>query len=137
MKDYMEIALTEAKKANKVDEVPVGAVIVKNNKIISKAHNTKEKDNLVISHAEINAIIKACKKLKDWRLNDCKMYVTLEPCKMCEEVIKETRIDKVYYLIKRTNNITESQKNIICKAGNKHEEEYEELLKNFFNNKRK
>lgn len=137
MKDYMEIALKEAKKANELDEVPVGAVIIKDNKILAKAYNTKKKNNLVICHAEINAIIKACNKINDWRLNDCEMYVTLEPCKMCEEVIKESRISKVHYLIKRTNKLKNNQKSIICKMEKNSEKEYEKLLKSFFNNKRK
>ena len=80
---FMEVALKEAKKAYKLNEVPVGAVIVKDNVIISKAYNLREKNNSSLSHAEILCIKKACKKLGTWRLEGCDMYVTLEPCAMC------------------------------------------------------
>jgi len=94
---YMRVAIEEAKKAYKLGEVPVGAVIVKNEKIISKAYNKKEKSNMVIAHAEILAINKASKKLKNWRLEDCDLYVTLEPCPMCASAIKQARINRVFY----------------------------------------
>ena len=95
---YMNIAINEAKKAQKKGNVPIGAVIVKNNRIISKAYNTKNSKNIAIDHAEILAIKKACKKLKSWRLNDCTIYVTLEPCPMCTGAIVESRISNVVYL---------------------------------------
>ncbi|HIS38727.1 MAG TPA: nucleoside deaminase [Candidatus Onthousia faecavium] len=101
--DYMKSAIKEAYKAYKNNEVPVGAVIVKNDKIISKAYNRKEERCCVIEHAEINAIIKASKKLQNWRLNGCDMYVTLEPCPMCASAIKQARIDHVYYLFDSTS----------------------------------
>ena len=85
---YMNIAIKEAKKAYKKGEVPVGAVIVKNNKIIAKAHNTKEKSKQAICHAEINAIKKATKKIKNWRLTNCDIYITLFPCPMCASAIQ-------------------------------------------------
>ena len=93
----MKIALKNAKKALKHDEVPVGAVIVKNNKIISQAYNKKEKTKNVINHAEIIAISKACKKLKTWRLDDCEIYITMEPCMMCSGAIEQARIKKIIY----------------------------------------
>lgn len=93
---FMQQALKEAKKAYKKLEVPVGVVIVKENKIIAKAHNQKEEKNSPIKHAEITAIEKACKKLKNWRLNDCEMYVTLEPCPMCAGAIVNARMKKIY-----------------------------------------
>lgn len=93
---FMKEALKEAQKAYKKLEVPVGVVIVKENKIISRAHNQKEERNSPIKHAEIIAIEKACKKLKNWRLNNCQMYVTLEPCPMCAGAIVNSRIEKVY-----------------------------------------
>ena len=95
---YMNTALCESKKALKKNNFPVGAVIVKNNVIISKAHNTKNSTEIAINHAEILAIVKACKKLNSWRLNDCTMYVTLEPCPMCMGAIVESRISRVVYL---------------------------------------
>lgn len=93
---FMNQALKEAKKAYDKLEVPVGVVIVKGNKIIAKAHNQKEEKNSPIRHAEIIAIEKASKKLDNWRLNDCEMYVTLEPCPMCAGAIINSRISKVY-----------------------------------------
>ena len=93
---FMNEALKEAKKAYNKLEVPVGVVIVKDNKIIARAYNQKEMKNSPIKHAEIIAIEKACKKLSNWRLNDCEMYVTLEPCPMCAGAIVNSRIKKVY-----------------------------------------
>ena len=93
---FMKEALKEAKKAYDKLEVPVGAVIVKDGKIISRAHNLKETKFNTTNHAEIIAIQKASKKLKSWRLLDCEMYVTLEPCSMCAGAIINSRIKKVY-----------------------------------------
>ena len=93
---FMHVALKEAKKAYSKLEVPVGCVIVKNNKIIAKAHNQKETTFDTTKHAEIIAIQKASKKLKTWRLVDCEMYVTLEPCPMCAGAIIQSRLNKVY-----------------------------------------
>ena len=92
----MKEALKEAQKAYNKLEIPVGAVIVKDGKIISKAHNIKEEKQDTTKHAEIIAIQKASKKLETWRLNDCEMYVTLEPCSMCAGAIIQSRIKKVY-----------------------------------------
>ena len=94
---YMEKALKEAKKAFFAEEVPIGAIIVKNGRIIAKAHNLKDKKNIVTKHAEIIAIEKASKKLKNWRLNDCSIYVTLEPCPMCASAIEQSRISNLIY----------------------------------------
>ena len=93
---FMKEALKEAKKAELINEVPVGAVIVKDGKVISRAYNKKETTNSAINHAEIIAIQKANKKLNSWRLLDCEMYVTLEPCSMCAGAILQSRIKKVY-----------------------------------------
>ncbi len=93
---YMKEALKEAKKAYNKLEIPVGAVIVKDGKIIGRAHNQKETKFDTTKHAEILAIQKASKKLGAWRLNDCEMYVTLEPCSMCAGAIINSRIKKVY-----------------------------------------
>lgn len=92
---YMNMALNEAKKAYVKDEVPVGAVIVKDNKVISKAHNLREIKNNAICHAELLAIDKACKKLNTWRLEDTTIYITLEPCMMCAGAIIQSRISNV------------------------------------------
>ena len=93
---YMEQALKEAEKAYKKLEVPVGAVIVKDGKIIARGHNQKETKTDTTKHAEIIAIQKASKKLKSWRLIDCEMYITLEPCTMCAGAIINSRIKKIY-----------------------------------------
>ena len=93
---YMKLALKEAKKAYDKGEIPVGAIIVKDDKIIAKAHNLKEQKNDTTKHAEILAIQKASKALKSWRLENCEMYVTLEPCSMCAGALIQSRIKKVY-----------------------------------------
>ena len=93
----MREAIKEAKKACEKLEVPVGAVIVKDGKIIARAHNQKETKFDTTKHAEILAIQKASKKLKSWRLIDCEMYVTLEPCPMCAGAIIQSRIKKIYF----------------------------------------
>ena len=93
---FMKEALKEAKKAYEKLEVPVGAIIVKDGKIIARAHNLKETKYDTTKHAEILAIQKASKKLKSWRLTDCEMYITLEPCSMCAGALINSRIKKVY-----------------------------------------
>lgn len=93
---YMKEALKQAKKAYDKQEVPVGCVIVKDNKIIARAYNQREMKKDVTMHAEITAIRKACKKLNTWRLNDCEIYITLKPCNMCAGAIMQSRIKKIY-----------------------------------------
>ena len=93
---FMKAALKEAKKAFEKEEIPVGAVIVKDGKIISRAYNSKESSKNACGHAEILAIQKACKKLDCWRLLGCEMYVTLEPCPMCAGALINSRISTVY-----------------------------------------
>lgn len=139
---FMKEALKEAKKAYKKLEVPVGAVIVKDDKIIARAHNIKEEKKDTTKHAEIIAIQKASKKLENWRLTDCEMYVTLEPCSMCAGALIGARIKKVYIgtmdektgacgsvlnLLKdyKFNHQVEVESGILQK-------ECEELLKDFF-----
>ena len=139
---YMKEALKEAKKAYDILEIPVGAVIVKDGKIIARAHNQKETKNDTTKHAEILAIQKASKKLKSWRLLDCEMYVTLEPCTMCAGAIINSRIKKVYYGAEDLktgacgsvlnlfedytfNHKVNLEKNILCT-------ECEKILKDFF-----
>lgn len=143
--EYMDIALDEARKAYLMNEVPVGAVIVKNNEVIAKAHNIKLETNNIMNHAEIIAILEASRKLNDWRLNDCEIYVTLEPCPMCASAIQQSRIKKIY--IGTPSNIL-SNRDIIEKIFNSsdayHLVQYEYLndnecsniLTQFFTNKR-
>lgn len=133
---YMKIALKQAEKALKYNEVPVGCVIVKNNKIIAKAYNKKEKTKNVIQHAEIIAISKACKKIKNWRLDNCEIYITMEPCMMCSGAIEQSRIKKIIYGAKNENyGFTEKIKNIeiisqIC------ENECKKIVQMFFKKRR-
>lgn len=94
---YMREALKEAKKAYKINEIPVGCVIVSNDKIIARGYNKRESNNQATDHAEIIAIRKASKKLNSWRLDECKMYITLEPCVMCSGAIIQSRIKGVIY----------------------------------------
>ena len=139
---YMQIAIKEAKKAAKRGDVPVGAVIVYKDKIIAKAHNKKQLRKNSLKHAELLVINKACKKLKTWHLDECTIYVTLEPCMMCTGAIVESRIKNIYYATKSDkygslNKITKKNKTKmqidegICK------EESIDILKNFFKEKRK
>ena len=133
MEKYIEIALNEAKKSLKTDDVPIGAVIVENNKIIAKAHNTREKTHMITRHAEINVIEKACKKKKTWHLDNCTLYVTLEPCKMCLETIKQARISKVIYAASQEKKSNLKEPTMIQL---KNVEKASQLLKNFFKTKR-
>ena len=144
---FMKEALKEAQKAYDKLEVPVGAIIVKDGKIIARAHNLKETKYDTTKHAEILSIQKASKKLKSWRLLDCEMYVTLEPCSMCAGAIINSRIKKVYIgaLDEKTgavgsvlnlfedfifNHKVEVEKGIM-------QEECENMLKKFFKDLRK
>ena len=92
---YLDLAEVVSKRGTCLRKA-YGAVIVKNDKIVSKKHNTKMKTNNILNHAEIIAIISASEKINDWRLNDCDMYVTLEPCPMCAGAIQQSRIRKIY-----------------------------------------
>ncbi len=133
---YMQKAIKEAKKALKHNEVPVGAIIVRFNKIISKGFNKKENKNDVTKHAEMIAISKACKKIKNWRLDDCEIYVTMEPCMMCSGAIEQARIKKIVYGVKNENyGSTDKIKNIeiISEVCSK---ECKKMLQSFFKKRR-
>ena len=93
---YMNMAYDEALKALEIGEVPVGCVIVKDNKVIASGYNLKEKNNCIIDHAEMNCIRIASNKCNNWRLDGCDIYITLEPCPMCASAIKQARISNVY-----------------------------------------
>ena len=143
----MEAAIEEAQKALKNQEVPIGAVIVKENKIISRGFNKRERKKNALLHAEVVAIEKACKKLKDWRLEDCEIYVTLEPCPMCAGAILNSRIKKVFYGAKDKTAQDNLCEKILSSQRLNHKceivllEEYEKtcsnLLTEFFKSKRK
>ena len=138
---YMMLAINEAKKAYKKNDVPIGCVIVKDGRIISKAHNKKEIKKNAIMHAEIIAIAKACKKLKTWHLDDCVLYTTVEPCMMCTGAIIQSRIKKIYYSISNKSfgeleNYHLKNKKIFIQ-NNILNEESKKLLQQFFEEKRK
>ncbi len=130
---YMREALKEAYKALNRDEVPVGAIIVKDGKIIARGHNLRETNQCVIDHAEMIALKKASKKIGYWRLDDCVMYVTLEPCDMCLSAIQQARIKKVYFGAfdskEHCKIPQESEGGILC-------EESSRILKDYFKMKR-
>lgn len=146
---YIDLALSEAKIAAIEGEIPIGAVIVKNDQIVAKAHNLKEKLNCATKHAEILAIEEASIKVNDWRLNECEMYVTMEPCIMCCGALIQSRINKVYYILdnNKFGGISDMSR-ILKKSQNNHivqiekindpilENEYKQLLKEFFSDKR-
>ena len=132
---FMKEALKEAKKAYKKLEIPVGVVIVHDGKIIARAHNIKEEKQSAIKHAEIIAIERASKKIKNWRLNNCEMYVTLEPCMMCTAAIELSRIKKVHYLLKRDKEIIKNKEKYIYEE-TESSQEVLELLQSFFKSKR-
>ena len=92
---YMKEAIRQAKKAAAIGEVPIGCIIVYEDKIIGRGYNRRMVDHTVLAHAEILAMKKACKKMGDWRLEDCTMYVTLEPCQMCSGAIVQSRMTRV------------------------------------------
>jgi len=145
--DYMLEALKLAHTAFNKGEVPIGAVIVRNNKIIAKGYNTREKTQQALNHAEIIAIQKACKKLKSWRLNDCEMYVTLEPCAMCAGAILNSRINCVHIAcLDATHGAVVSKYNLLTDGTLNHktdlvigerEDEAKQLIQIFFKNLRK
>ena len=144
---YMRLALKEAMKAEAIDEVPIGCVIVKDDKVIARAHNVRESSNRAIGHAEMMAIEKANKKLGAWRLEDCDIYITLEPCLMCAGAIILARIKNVYFgaydpkggalgssiNVLEANNINHHP-NV---EGGILQKECSELISNYFSKKRK
>ena len=137
---YMEKAIKEAQKAYKEDEIPVGAVIVKDGKVIAKAYNKKNKSNCVVDHAEIIAIKKANKKLNNWRLEECELYITLEPCPMCASAIEQSRIKKVITGAPNKNEETKKISQEILRKTEMHqgmmEKECTNLINEFFKKKR-
>ena len=133
MADYLEIIIELAKKSLESNDVPIGAIIVKDGKIIGKGYNTREKDQNVLGHAEINAIKEAAKNINNWNLQGSIMYVTLKPCSMCLNVIRESRIDFVYYLLDKPANKFEYSKTAIHNFDDSSaKEEYLQILQGFF-----
>ena len=141
----MQLATMLAYTAKCKEEVPIGALVVKNNKVIAKAHNLREHHQIATHHAEILAIQKACKKLHSWRLDNCDLYVTLEPCPMCAGAILNARIKNVYYAVADEQSGGISKFNITSSLNHTvnviHDTEFENENKNliqlFFKEKRK
>lgn len=130
---YLDLIYKLSLKSLKYNDVPVGAIVVKNNKIVSKGINKRKKNNLTINHAEIVAISKANKKLKSYFLYDCDLYVTLKPCEMCEKVINNARIRDVYYLLDKPISKKEYKKTDYIFVPSIYEEKYRKNLQKFFN----
>ena len=138
MNKYIDKIVELAKIAYDNDDIPVGAIVVKDKEIIGEGFNTRNSIKSVVGHAEIDAIEMACKHMGDWRLDDCTMYVTLLPCMMCTGAIIESRIKKVYYLCDRTNVCfkCDGYLNVEKIDNDKKRQEYMKLLHLFFKNKR-
>ena len=143
---YMKLALKQAMKAQEKDEVPIGCVIVKDDKVIARGYNLRQTKQQSYAHAEMIAIQKACKKLGTWRLEDCDLYVTLEPCPMCAGAILQSRIKRVIYGAKDPKGgcVDSCMKLYETKGFNHYpevlsgilEEECSSILTNFFKMKR-
>lgn len=144
---FMRVAMRQALKALEQDEVPIGACVVLDGKVVAKAFNQMEKTQDATAHAELLAIKKACKKLKSWRLDGAELYVTVEPCAMCAGAIVNARIKKVYFgAYEPKSGCAESLYPVLSNSGLNHSTEFEggvelefcsSLLKNYFKAKRK
>ena len=133
MENYLSKIIELSKLSLKSGDVPIGAIIVKDGKIIGEGFNTREKDQDIMGHAEINAIKDASSKLNNWNLQGTVMYVTLKPCSMCLSVIQESRIDFVYYLLDKPENKFEYCRTAIHNFDDSPaKEEYMKILKEFF-----
>ena len=139
-KKILDLLLKNAEKAYKKGEIPVSAVILdQDGKLVSSAFNSRQKQYNVLGHAEIRCILKAEKKIRDWRLDGYYMIVTLEPCNMCSMIIKESRLDKVYYFLPKKSDNESWEINIDKEQIDNYDEyskKFKELLTDFFNNKR-
>lgn len=136
--NFIDKIMELSQKSFDADEIPVGAIVVKDGMIVGVGINNRTGSNSVIGHAEINAIEMACKNIGDWRLDDCELYVSLKPCMMCTGAIVDSRIKKVYYLCDRTNVCFEPSEYLSIQKINNVEmqEKYMKLLQLFFENKR-
>lgn len=136
--NFIDKIMELSQKSFDADEIPVGAIVVKDGMIVGAGINNRTGSNSVIGHAEINAIEMACKNIGDWRLDDCELYVSLKPCMMCTGAIVDSRIRKVYYLCDRTNVCFEPSEYLSIQKINNVEmqEKYMKLLQLFFENKR-
>lgn len=131
--EIFNILMENANKSLENNDVPVGAVIVKDGKVLAFGYNTREKDQNVLGHAEINTILEAQRFLNNWNLSGCDMYVTLVPCSMCLEIIKQSRIDNIYYLLDKPASKKEFYKTKMQKINDaNYENKYADILSYFF-----
>lgn len=131
--EIFNILMENTNKSLENNDVPVGAVIVKDGKVLAFGYNTREKDQNVLGHAEINAILEAQKILNNWNLSGCDLYVTLVPCSMCLEIIKQSRIDTIYYLLDKPASKKEFYKTKMQKINDaSYENKYADILSDFF-----
>lgn len=139
-KKVLDLLLSDAKKAYRKNEIPVSAIILdKNGKIISHSYNNRQKTYNVLGHAEIISILKAEKKVKDWRLNGYVMIVSLEPCDMCSRIIEESRIENVYFFVSNKDKTVKNNysfNKLLLKEYDYYVNEFSNLLTLFFNNMR-
>lgn len=138
--EIWQLCIEEACKSELHGDVPIGALLLKNNEIIAMAHNTRQRDHNILGHAEVNVILEASKQLKTWNLSGCSLFVTLKPCSMCNEIIKQSRIDEVYYLLDKLEEKKEYFKTNFQKISDKssftYEQMYHKVLSDFFKKKR-
>lgn len=135
--DIINKIMELAELSKKTGDVPIGAIVVKDNIIIGEGFNTREKDQNILGHAEINAIREASVKLNNWNLSGCDLYVTLKPCEMCMQIIKQSRLNNVFYLLDKPDNKKEYNKTSIVKLSNlDNEKKYAKILGDFFANLR-
>ena len=131
--EIFNILMENTNKSLENNDVPVGAVIVKDGQVLAFGYNTREKDQNVLGHAEINAILEAQKILNNWNLSGCDLYVTLVPCSMCLEIIKQSRIDTIYYLLDKPASKKEFYKTKMQKINDaSYENKYADILSDFF-----
>ena len=133
MNNNIDKIIKESKLSLDSMDVPIGAIIVKEGVLVASGFNTREKNQNVLGHAEINCIIKTQNILNNWNLSGCDMYVTLKPCSMCTEIIKQSRINNVYYLLDKPEEKKEFYKTKFERINEKNkEQEYLEILSKFF-----
>lgn len=131
--EIFNILMENTNKSLENNDVPVGAVIVKDGKVLAFGYNTREKDQNVLGHAEINAILEAQKILNNWNLSGCDLYVTLVSCSMCLEIIKQSRIDNIYYLLDKPASKKEFYNTKMQKINDaSYENKYADILSDFF-----
>lgn len=142
---FMREALVEAQISLQQDEVPIGAVVVKNGEVIARAHNTRNRSRNAVEHAELVAIERACKQLNDWRLTGCDLYVTLEPCVMCLGACYNARISNVYFgaydlsgngCVQLSEMIGRTLNHELCLRGGVLADECSQILTDYFKSKR-